>query len=75
METANANRPVAIVTGASRRGAIGAAICRKLAANGVSICFTHWAAFDRDMPWGSDDDGPAALERELAASGAAVALV
>lgn len=64
--------PVAIVTGASRRGAIGAAICRKLAANGIDVCFTHWAAYDRAMPWGTDDDGPSAIERELTATGVRV---
>jgi 3-oxoacyl-[acyl-carrier protein] reductase len=57
------------VTGASRRRAIGAAICRRLAEAGVDICFTSWATYDRAMPWGSDDDGPAALEQELTASG------
>jgi 3-oxoacyl-[acyl-carrier protein] reductase len=72
MESSNSTRPVAIVTGASRRGAIGAAICRRLATNGIAICFTHWSAFDREMPWGADDDGPAALERELAGIGVPV---
>ncbi len=65
--------PIAVITGASRRGGIGAAICRRLAERGVSICFTHWAAYDRSMPWGADDDGPAALEREVADMGVCVA--
>lgn len=69
MERSEPSRRIAIVTGASRRGAIGAAICRRLAEAEVDICFTHWAAFDRQMPWGNDDDGPAALERELAELG------
>jgi 3-oxoacyl-[acyl-carrier protein] reductase len=60
---------VAIVTGASRRQGIGAAICRALAVDGIDVFFTHWSPFDRAMPWGSDEDGPAALERELAALG------
>jgi 3-oxoacyl-[acyl-carrier protein] reductase len=75
MELSDANRRVAIVTGASRRGAIGAEICRRLAASGFAVCFTHWSAYDREMPWGSDDDGPAALERELAATGVPVAAI
>jgi 3-oxoacyl-[acyl-carrier protein] reductase len=75
MEHSKASRPVAIVTGASRRGAIGAAICRRLAANGAAVCFTHWAAYDREMPWGSDEDGPTALVRELAAYGVPVAAI
>jgi 3-oxoacyl-[acyl-carrier protein] reductase len=69
MSGAATPRRVAIVTGASRRVAIGAAICRRLAEADVDICFTHWTAYDRAMPWGSDEDGPDALERELAASG------
>ena len=75
MEHSDVNRPVAVVTGASRRGAIGAAICRRLAAKGVAICFTHWASYDRAMPWGSDDDGPVALERELVDMGVLVAAI
>jgi len=56
---------VAIVTGASRRVGIGAAICRRLAANGIAIAFTYWPAYDATMPWGSDDDAPDELQREL----------
>ena len=56
---------VAVVTGASRRGGIGAAICRALAAQGADILFTHWQAYDRIQPHGADEDGPAALEAEL----------
>jgi 3-oxoacyl-[acyl-carrier protein] reductase len=55
---------VAIVTGASRRGGIGAAICRELARRGADILFTHWRAYDRSMSY-ADEDGPVALEREL----------
>lgn len=58
---------IAIVTGASRRAGIGAAICRALAAGGAAIFFTHWNAYDRTMEWGSDDDGPDALRAEIRA--------
>ncbi len=60
---------VAIVTGASRRQGIGVAVCRALAAAGHDILFTHWSAYDQSMPWGADDDGPAALEQEVRAMG------
>jgi 3-oxoacyl-[acyl-carrier protein] reductase len=60
---------VAIVTGASRRQGIGAAICRELARQGAAIAFTHWQAYDRTQPHGPDEEGPAALEQELRALG------
>ena len=63
---------VAIVTGASRRRGIGAAICRVLAARGSDVAFTHWVVADA---WDVDPDGPAALEAELTAIGVRVAAV
>jgi 3-oxoacyl-[acyl-carrier protein] reductase len=60
---------IAVVTGASRRNGIGAAICRALAARGTDIFFTHWRAYDRAMPWGADDEGADILETELRARG------
>lgn len=60
---------VALVTGASRRQGIGAAICRALAAAGADVAFTHWAAYDASMPWGADADGPPALLAEIEALG------
>lgn len=60
---------VAVVTGASRRAGIGAAVCRALAARGADILFTHWNEYDREMPWGADEDGPQALRAELEAMG------
>ena len=65
MATIGLHGRIAIVTGASRRIGIGAAICRALAANGADIFFTHWSAFDRTLPWGEDEDGPARLQSEL----------
>ncbi len=56
---------IAVVTGASRRQGIGAAICRALAANGADVFFTHWRPFDSTMPCGIDEEGPADLEREI----------
>lgn len=66
------SKPVAMVTGASRRGALGAAICRALAEAGHDIFFTHFQAYDRLMAWGEDIDGPEAIARDVEASGARV---
>lgn len=60
---------VAIVTGASRRQGIGAAVCRMLASHGADILFTHWQSYDAAQPYGDDSDGPAALQDELRSLG------
>ena len=62
---------VALVTGASRRVGIGAAICRALALAGADIAFTHWRAYDRERDY-ADEDGPEALLHELRACGGRV---
>lgn len=64
-------RRLALITGASRRQGIGAAICRRLAAEGSNVAFTHWRPFDREAPWPGDEEGPDALADELRALGAA----
>src|SRR4029079_18381320 len=66
-------RPVAIVTGSSRRIGIGAAICRVLAESGHDIFFTHLQEYDRDVSVLADVDGPQALAEELSGLGAKVA--
>lgn len=60
---------VAIVTGASRRRGIGAAICAALAAGGADVFFTHWGAYDREMSY-AEDGGSEALLEELRSIGA-----
>lgn len=61
--------PIAIVTGASRRGAIGAAICRALAEAGFDVAFTHWRGYDRELGSGLDEGGPDALAADVAVFG------
>jgi 3-oxoacyl-[acyl-carrier protein] reductase len=64
------DRPVAIVTGASRRAGIGAAIVSKLAASGWDVGFSGWPPYDETMSWGKDGGTASALAAELAAAGA-----
>ncbi|HLL68781.1 MAG TPA: SDR family oxidoreductase [Micromonosporaceae bacterium] len=61
---------VAVVTGASRRQAIGAAVARRLAADGASVFLPSWPAYDAETTWGADDGGPEGLVEELRAGGA-----
>src|SRR5215211_3643063 len=56
---------VAVVTGASRRTGIGAAICRALARRGADVFFTQWGAYDQGPGIGEDSDGPADLRQQL----------
>ena len=49
----------ALVTGVSRRAGIGAAIARRLVADGARVLTTGWRAHDAAMPWGADATYPA----------------
>jgi len=60
---------VALVTGAGRKWGIGSAVCRTLASRGADVVLSYWKAYDREMPWASDEDEPDALLGELRASG------
>ncbi|MFJ4821116.1 SDR family oxidoreductase [Streptomyces sp. NPDC088801] len=44
----------ALVTGASRRGGIGHAVARRLAAHGASVYLHHHLPHDAGRPWGAD---------------------
>jgi 3-oxoacyl-[acyl-carrier protein] reductase len=44
---------LALVTGASRREGIGAAIALGLARGGWDVAITYWRAYDARMPWGA----------------------
>ena len=63
---------VVVVTGASRRTAIGAAIARRLVADGAAVLVHSWAPHDAEQPWGADAGGPEALVAELRRSGGRV---
>lgn len=70
MTTQHTSRRLAIVTGASRRRGIGAAVCLALARAGADIFFTHWSPYDRRMPWGAEDEEPDLLQKLVQALGA-----
>ncbi|HMO11536.1 MAG TPA: SDR family oxidoreductase [Actinotalea sp.] len=66
------NGRVVIVTGASRRMAIGAAIARRVVAEGASVLVHSWSAHDAEQAWGADPQGPERLVDELRGAGGRV---
>lgn len=63
-------RPIALITGASRREGIGAAIALSLARAGWDIATTFWQRYDETMPWGSNPADVTWLQGKLSALGA-----
>ena len=63
---------VVLVTGASRRMAIGAAVARRLVADGAGVMLHSWSIHDAEQPWGTDPGGPEDLVEELRAAGGRV---
>ncbi|EDL66136.1 SDR family oxidoreductase [Bacillus sp. SG-1] len=53
---------IAVVTGASRLDGMGASICLKLADQGCDIFFTGFRGYDRNMPWGAEEESFEKLE-------------
>ena len=60
---------VALVTGASRRIAIGAAVARRLCDDGAAVMVHAWSPHDAEQPWGADPGGAEALVDELRGDG------
>src|SRR4051794_26889932 len=60
---------VVIVTGASRHIAIGAAIARRVVADGAAVLLHSWVRYDIERPWGADPQEPEALLDELRRQG------
>src|SRR5207247_10343276 len=75
MNADNGPRPVALVTGASRRKGIGAAVALGLARAGWDVATTFWRAYDETMPWGSEPADAGWLREQLAACGVKTAAV
>jgi 3-oxoacyl-[acyl-carrier protein] reductase len=63
---------VVIVTGASRSVAIGAAIVRRLVADGAAVLVHSWVPYDLEQPYGAGPSGPEALVAELRREGGRV---
>lgn len=60
---------VVLVTGVSRRIAIGAGVAHRLVADGAAVLMHSWSAHDAEQPWGADPGGPEALVEELRSDG------
>jgi 3-oxoacyl-[acyl-carrier protein] reductase len=69
MRTPSFKNRVVIVTGVSRRMAIGAAIARRLVADGAAVLMHSWVPHDAEQTWGADLGGPEALVDELRRAG------
>ena len=75
MDRASGSRPLALVTGASRRAGIGAAIAVHLARDGWDVATTFWRPYDEAVPHGSDPGDVGWLRAQLVACGARTAAV
>ena len=65
---------VVVVTGVSRRIAIGAALARRAVADRAAVLLHSFSPADAEQPWGADEGGPEALATQLRAAGGRVEL-
>jgi len=63
------NGKVALITGATRRAGLGAAIAEALAKAGADIGLGYFRTYDRQQPWGVTDAEPQELLAHLRALG------
>jgi 3-oxoacyl-[acyl-carrier protein] reductase len=63
----------ALVTGATRKAGIAAAVARALAEDGWDVATTGWRPYDETEPWGSRSQEAEELVKELRAQGARAA--
>lgn len=62
-------RPIVLVTGASRSIGIGSSIAKELAQSGWDVALTYWQPYDVSMPWGSDPQEVQLLRNEVESFG------
>ena len=60
---------VAVVTGATRRAGLGAAIARELVAAGAAVLITHFREYDKRQAWGVAPDEPESIVEALGCAG------
>src|SRR2546425_896363 len=70
MSQVSSQRPIALVTGASRTIGIGASIALTLAQARWDVAITFWRPYDVSMPWGSDPEEVLSLRSNLQNFGA-----
>ncbi len=58
-------RPIVLITGASRTIGIGSSIAKELAKAGWDVALTYWWPYDASMPWGSDQREVQLLRNEI----------